>query len=52
MTSENHQHKAGQAIVLELERLQKSNQRFNVAITLVSFFIVVLAVWLLFALVR
>jgi hypothetical protein len=50
MTSDEHR-KTGEAIVQELDRLRERNRRFNKAAAALSFCIVALALWLIFALV-
>jgi hypothetical protein len=44
------QHKTGEVLVQELERLRKRNQRYNVVISVVSFALAALVLWMLFAL--
>jgi hypothetical protein len=46
----DNQHKVGQIIVQEFERLHKRNQRFSAIINVVSFAFAVLVLWMIFAL--
>ena len=43
----NDQHEVGKAIVQELERLRKRNQRYNVVISVVLFALAALVLWTL-----
>ena len=46
----DNQHKVGQIIVQEFERLHKRNQRFGAIISVVSFAFAALVLWMIFAL--